>query len=127
MAQEINIFGKNLIDFTGLSAFWEAVKLYFNNKFTDFSNTFNTALDEKQNVISDLDSIREGSALGATAVQDRLVFAGTRAEYDTAFAAGDIAVGTLVIILDETVANGAAETLAILGTGKLGKLILGKQ
>lgn len=56
---------------------------------------------------------------------DGRVFIGTKAQYDTAYAAGGIAVGTLVFLTDdENVAVGGATT-AILGQAILGQMILG--
>ena len=58
-------------------------------------------------------------------------FIGTRSEYEAAYLEGKIPVGTLVVITDEddsTGNNSNSDKLikAILGTGTLGKLILGK-
>lgn len=50
------------------------------------------------------------------------LFVGSRAEYDAAWAAGNIAVGAIVIITDDDMAIGSS---SLLGTGVLGKLILG--
>lgn len=52
---------------------------------------------------------------------DNKLFVGTQEEYDVAYAEGKIAVGALVIILDDE----DTASVAILGQGKLGTLILG--
>lgn len=46
------------------------------------------------------------------------VFVGTEAEYNTAYSAGEVAVGTIVVMID-------SGTTAILGKAILGKMILG--
>ena len=52
------------------------------------------------------------------------VFVGTRTEYDTAYAAGSVGTGDLVIILDENEMETSTVT-ALLGTAVLGKMLLG--
>jgi hypothetical protein len=54
-------------------------------------------------------------------------FIGTRAEYESAYAAGKIPVGTIVVITDEddTEQENADLTSSLLGTGVLGHMILG--
>ena len=52
------------------------------------------------------------------------VFIGTQEEYDIAYAEGKVAVGALVIILDENEANGS--TTAMLGKAIIGTLLLGR-
>lgn len=52
------------------------------------------------------------------------LFVGTKSEYDTANAKGKVKVGALVIILDDS--EGANDTIALLGTAVLGRMILGK-
>ena len=52
------------------------------------------------------------------------VFIGTQQEYNNAFADGLIPIGSLVIILDES--EQASDTIALLGTAIIGKMILGK-
>lgn len=52
------------------------------------------------------------------------VFVGTRTEYDTAYAAGSVGTGALVIILDENEVETSTVT-ALLGTAVLGKMLLG--
>lgn len=123
----------------------------------------------KQDVISDLATIRDNAAKGATALQevpeeyvtetelegkgyltshqdishlvektyvdekitetvqycDSKVFIGTQEEYDIACTEGKVAVGALVIILDENEANSDATT-AMLGKAIIGTLLLGR-
>lgn len=54
------------------------------------------------------------------------VFIGTQENYDTANSAGKIKTGSLVIILDPNELEGSTVT-ALLGTGILGKMILGQK
>jgi hypothetical protein len=54
------------------------------------------------------------------------VFIGTQEEYDTANSAGKIKTGSLVIILDPNELEESA-VAALLGTGILGKMILGQK
>jgi hypothetical protein len=55
----------------------------------------------------------------------KTLFIGTEAEYEAS--SNDVAIGALVIITDQMPSNsGGSETSAILGTGVLGQLILGK-
>lgn len=104
-------------------------------------------ISNKQEIISDLETIRSNAAKGATALQevpeeyvtetelekkitetvqhcDSKVFIGTQEEYNTAYAEGKVAVGALVIILDENEANG--DTTAMLGKAIIGTLLLGR-
>ena len=53
------------------------------------------------------------------------VFIGTQEEYDIAYAEGKVAVGALVVILDENETNSDATT-AMLGKAIIGTLLLGK-
>lgn len=53
----------------------------------------------------------------------RAVFIGSQSEYNEAYSKGEIALGTLVIILEEN--ESTADTIALLGTAVLGKMILG--
>ena len=52
------------------------------------------------------------------------VFTGTKEEYDIAYAAGNIGIGAIVIILDENEIETSTVT-ALLGTAVLGKMLLG--
>lgn len=126
-------------------------------------------ISNKQEIISDLETIRSNAAKGATALQevpeeyvteteleekgyltshqdishlaektyvdekitetvqhcDSKIFIGTQEEYDIAYAEGKIAVGALVIILDENETNSDATT-AMLGKAIIGTLLLGR-
>ena len=98
-------------------------------------------IEGKQNIIDDIDNIREGASLGSTALQtipdeyvtenelndtvNSKVFIGTMAEYQEAYSNGKIAEGALVIILED--GEDAKDTIALLGTAVLGKLILGQK
>lgn len=53
------------------------------------------------------------------------VFIGTQEKYDIAYAEGKVALGALVIILDENETNSDATT-AMLGKAIIGTLLLGK-
>lgn len=54
------------------------------------------------------------------------VFIGTQEDYDAANSAGKIKIGSLVIILDPSELEESTVT-ALLGTGIIGKLILGNK
>lgn len=54
------------------------------------------------------------------------VFIGTQEDYDAANSAGNIKTGSLVIILDPSELEESTIT-ALLGTGILGKMILGQK
>lgn len=105
-------------------------------------------ISNKQEIISDLETIRSNAAKGATALQevpeeyvtetelekkitetvqycDSKVFIGTQEEYNIAYAEGKVAVGALVIILDENEVNSDATT-AMLGKAIIGTLLLGR-
>lgn len=77
-----------------------------------------------QEYISDLDAIREGASRGATALQSDSLFIGTQEEYNRVYAEGGIKVGALVIILDNS--DSTNDTIALLGTAIIGRMILGK-
>jgi hypothetical protein len=55
------------------------------------------------------------------------VFIGTKDEYNAAYTEGKIPVGALVIILNENELNSSEQVTALLGTGILGKMILGNK
>lgn len=59
-------------------------------------------------------------------VNANMFFVGTYAEYEAANANGDIPINAIVIITDDATQGGvnAGATSAILGTGKLGYMIL---
>lgn len=57
---------------------------------------------------------------------DKGVFIGTADEYEIANASGKIKIGSLVIILEPGETESDA-TIALLGTGILGKMILGNK
>lgn len=85
-------------------------------------------IEGKQNIIDDIDNIREGASLGSTALQsipdeyitenelndavNSKVFIGTMAEYQEAYSNGKISEGALVIILEE--GEDAKDTIALL-------------
>ena len=52
------------------------------------------------------------------------LFIGTYAEYETAYAAGEIALGALVVITDDNDASSDG-TSSLLGVGVLGQMVLG--
>lgn len=81
---------------SGLSTLWALIKNLVNN------------LDEK--------TVKSLSELGNG------IFVGTNSEYEAANAAGNIPVGTIVIITDDLTNN--SSTTAVLGTAKLGYMIL---
>lgn len=56
---------------------------------------------------------------------DSRIFVGTQTEYEDAWDAKKIAVGAIVVILDESLDSGGASS-AVLGQGVLGKLVLGR-
>lgn len=139
------------------------------NSIIEAINQQSIEISNKQEVISDLETIRSNAAKGATALQevpeeyvtetelegkgyltshqdishlaektyvdekitetvqhcDSKVFIGTQEEYDIAYAEGKVAVGALVIILDENEANSDATT-AMLGKAIIGTLLLGR-
>lgn len=83
-----------------------------------------SALENKQDIIEDLEEIRQGAAKGTTALQSDSLFIGTQEEYNRVYSEGGIKVGALVIILDGS--EGANDTIALLGTAILGKMVLGQ-
>lgn len=112
-----------------------------NNKIIDidrlsrYHENINTLLTTKQESLVSGDNIKTingESILGSGNIEnlaskeyvdeksDSKVFIGTLAEYQEAYAAGKIAVGALVIIMEE-------DSIALLGTAVLGKMILGQK
>lgn len=113
-----------------------------NNKIIDidrlsrYHENINTLLTTKQESLVSGDNIKTingESILGSGNIEslaskeyvDEKVFIGTLAEYQEAYAAGKIAVGALVIIMEE--GEDANDTIALLGTAVLGKMILGQK
>ena len=82
----------------------------------DFLNTIDNKADLENGKIPE-------SQLPESALKQS-VFVGTQEEYTVAYTKGKIDVGTLVIILTE--AEAGNDTISILGTAILGKMILGK-
>lgn len=81
-------------------------------------------ISSKQDVISDLDTIRENAAKGAAmASKDELIFIGTQEEYETAYANGKIMNGSLVIILEEEELDNLLSSLV--GSAIIGRMRLG--
>ena len=85
------------LDNLGLTKFWDLVKQYI-------LDTFYT----KEHI-------------------DSMYFVGTKAEYEKAWAEGQIAINALVIITDDVSSDNmdSAATSSILGQGVLGQMILG--
>lgn len=123
--KKYNMADKKLIDIDRLSRYHENI---------------NTLLATKQESLVSGDNIKTingESILGSGNIEslaskeyvdeksDSKVFIGTLAEYQEAYAAGKIAVGALVIIMDE--GEDANDTIALLGTAVLGKMILGQK
>lgn len=117
-----------------------------NNKIVDldrlsrYHENINTLLTTKQESLVSGDNIKTingESILGSGNIEslaskeyvdeksDSKVFVGTLTEYQEAYAAGKIAVGALVIIMEE--GEGTNDAIALLGTAVLGKMILGQK
>lgn len=103
-----------IVDITGLGRFFDNLKTYITGLLTT-----------KQDIIEDLETLREGAALGATSIQDELVFVGTQEEYDAAYAEGKIKIGSLVIILEQEEIDNLLG--AILGSAIIGRMKLGNK
>jgi hypothetical protein len=93
---------------------------YFDGKYVDVSN-----IEESiQNIINNKADLEFVNQTFATKSElNSRVFIGTQAEYDSAYANNNIAVGALVIILDGS--ESSSDTISLLGTAILGKMILG--
>lgn len=81
---------------------------------------FKTASGE----IAEVDSAKNTKQTITDEIEKR-VFIGTLAEYQEVYAAGKIAVGALVIIMEE--GEDSNDAIALLGTAVLGKMILGQK
>lgn len=123
--KKYNMADKKLIDIDRLSRYHENI---------------NTLLATKQESLVSGDNIKTingESILGSGNIEslaskeyvdeksNSKVFIGTLAEYQEAYAAGKIAVGALVIIMDE--GEDSNDAIALLGTAVLGKMILGQK
>jgi hypothetical protein len=115
-------------------------KLIDIDRLSRYHENINTVLATKQESLVSGDNIKTingESILGSGNIEslaskeyvdeksDSKVFIGTLAEYQSAYAAGKIAVGALVIIMEE--GEDANDTIALLGTAVLGKMILGQK
>ena len=86
-----------------------------------------TAVTEISNLGSVINYVRANGLTGSF----NTTFVGTREQYDSEYAAGNIPVGTIVIITDEEddtdddATENAGVSSSILGTGVLGYMILG--
>ena len=115
-------------------------KLIDIDRLSRYHENINTLLTTKQESLVSGDNIKTingESILGSGNIEslaskeyvdeksDSKVFIGTLAEYQEAYAAGKIAVGALVIIMEE--GEDANDTIALLGTAVLGKMILGQK
>ena len=100
------------LELNGLNAFWQKIKNYVGGHSYSKEESYNkTELYTK----TEIDNKFDGKH-----------FIGTMEEYQAAYAAGQIKVGTIVIIREGKPATGQEET-AILGVAVLGKMILGKE
>ena len=121
----------------------------FSELVTEYALVNEDALSEKQDLIPDLEEIRSNAVLGSTALQNipenyiteekleekglatkkevnSRFFIGTREEYDELVNSGKkFQNGAVIIILDPEEVE-SDDTIAILGTAILGKMILGK-
>lgn len=102
------------LDFAGLQTFWNKVTNYISGIFENYYNkneVFSKEETYHQEVIDE--KIKN------------LIFIGTMKDYEEAYAAGKIAVNTLVVITDQTSGSTSEATSSILGKGVLGQMILG--
>ena len=102
---------KKFLDYEGLKYLWSKINMndYPNNEFL-------------MEVIEAIDETKADKEY-----VDSKIFIGTKLEYNAAYAAGNIAVGTLVCITDDNEDDGemSFSTTAALGTALLGSMILG--
>ena len=110
------------------------------DRLSRYHENINTLLTTKQESLVSGDNIKTingESILGSGNIEslaskeyvdeksNSKVFIGTMAEYQEAYSNGKISEGALVIILEE--GEDAKDTIALLGTAVLGKLILGQK
>lgn len=115
-------------------------KLVDLDRLSRYHENLNTVLDTKQDALvsgTNVKTIDGESILGEGNIDhlaskeyvdeksNSKVFIGTMAEYQEAYSNGKISEGALVIILEE--GEDAKDTIALLGTAVLGKLILGQK
>lgn len=99
------------LDFTGLQTFWNKITNHISETLKNYYNKTEVFSKEEtyhQEVIDE--KIKN------------VIFIGTMKDYEEAYAAGKIAVNTLVVITDQTTSDA---TSSILGKGVLGQMILG--
>lgn len=102
------------LDFTGLQTFWNKITNHISETLKNYYNKTEVFSKEEtyhQEVIDE--KIKN------------VIFIGTMKDYEEAYAAGKIAVNTLVVITDQTSGSTSDATSSILGKGVLGQMILG--
>lgn len=106
------------LDWGGLVAFYEKIKSYI------YSYTYSK--DDLYTKTETYNSSEIDSEI--TQLNDKLnslIFIGTMKDYEEDYAAGKIAINTLVVITDQNNETTSDATSSILGKGVLGQMILG--
>lgn len=99
----------------------KATKEYVNSTVDELRDEH---IDDIQNLQNDMQNLQNGIKDHKHSLSNITdFFMGSYKEYETAYAAGSIPVGALVIITDDNESDDA--TSPILGTGKLDSMILG--
>ena len=103
----------------------DTIEIYTHGQLYDGS-TFDSSNIEAsiENIINNKADLQYVNETFATKQElNSRVFIGTQTEYNFAYANNNIAVGVLVIILDGS--ESSSDTISLLGTAILGKMILG--
>ena len=104
----------------------DTTEIYTHGQLYDGSTFDPTNIEASiQNIINTKADLEHVNQTFATKSElNSRIFIGTQAEYDSAYANNNIAVGALVIILDGS--ESSSDTISLLGTAILGKMILGQ-
>lgn len=112
-----------IIDIDRLSRYHENIKTLLTTKQESLVSGDNIKTINGESILGSGNIENLASKEYVDEKSDSKVFIGTLAEYQEAYAAGKIAVGALVIIMEE--GEDSNDVIALLGTAMLGKMILG--
>lgn len=121
--KKYNMADKKLIDIDRLSRYHENINTLLTTKQESLVSGDNIKTINGESILGSGNIESLASKEYVDEKSNSKVFIGTLAEYQEAYAAGKIAVGALVIIMEK--GEDANDTIALLGTAVLGKMILG--
>jgi hypothetical protein len=118
---------KKLVTFDNIQHYHDKLSHVVDGKQDSLVSGSNIKTINGQSILGDGDISNLAEKPYVDEVIQSRVFIGTKSEYDIAYSEGRIGIGALVIILDGSETEGGATISALLGTGILGKMLLGQK